>query len=64
MFYNDWKSSIDVSDQMSSYNTALRKSVKLYRKLAIEFILGTSIVNAHIVHNCVGDNKMNITKFR
>lgn len=42
MEYNEAKSSIiDLSDQMSSYNSPLRKSLKWYRKLAIEFILGT-----------------------
>ncbi|CAH2006536.1 unnamed protein product [Acanthoscelides obtectus] len=34
--YNKGKSSIDLSDQMASYNSALRKTIKWYRKLAIE----------------------------
>lgn len=64
MEYNDAKSSIDQSDQMASYNTALRKSLKWYRKLAIEFILGTALVNSHIIYNLLADKKMNITSFR
>lgn len=62
--YNDAKSSIDQSDQMSSYHTALRKSLKWYRKLAVEFLLGTSLVNAHIIYNQLADKKMKITEFR
>lgn len=45
--YNRAKSSIDLSDQMASYNTALRKTIKWYRKIAIEILFGTSIVNVH-----------------
>lgn len=45
--YNKGKSSIDLSDQMASYNSALRKTIKWYRKLAIEVLFGTSVVNSH-----------------
>ncbi|XP_072395193.1 uncharacterized protein [Diabrotica undecimpunctata] len=38
---------------MSSYHSVLRKSLKWYRKLAFEFMLGTSIVNAWSVYNKV-----------
>lgn len=55
--YNEGKSSIDQSDQMSSYQSPLRKSLKWYRNPAIEFILGTSMVNAHIVYNQLADKK-------
>lgn len=62
--YNEGKSSIDQSDQMTSYNSPLRKSLKWYRKLAIEFILGTALVNSHIVYNQLADKKIKITEFR
>ncbi|KAJ8888727.1 hypothetical protein PR048_008219 [Dryococelus australis] len=43
--YNKGKSGIDISDQMCSYATTLRKGVKWYRKLGIEYLLGMCIVN-------------------
>lgn len=62
--YNSGKSSIDVSDQMASYNSALRRTIKWYRKIAIEVLLGTTMVNAHFLYKLVtGDNK-SITEFR
>lgn len=45
--YNKGKSYIDISDQMASFNSAMRKTMKWYRKVAIEVIFGTSMVNAH-----------------
>lgn len=62
--YNEAKSSIDQSDQMASYHTPLRKSLKWYRKLAVEFLLGTALVNAHIIYNKLADKKMKIAEFR
>nr|CAI5844778.1 unnamed protein product [Callosobruchus analis] len=64
MDYNEAKSSIDQSDQMASYQSPLRKSLKWYRKLAIEFVLGTALVNAHIVYNQLANKKMKIPEFR
>ena len=49
--YNTAKIGVDKSDQMSCYNSILRKSTKWYRKLAIELLLGTSMVNAWVVYN-------------
>lgn len=46
---NKGKGSIDLSDQMASYNSALRKTVKWYKKIAIELIFGTCLVNAHFL---------------
>ena len=62
--YNTGKSSIDVSDQMASYNTALRKTIKWYRKISIEILLGTSIVNAHFLYKEVTKKTISITEFR
>lgn len=43
------KSGIDPSDQMSSYATTLREGFKWCKKLAMESILGISLVNALVV---------------
>ncbi|CAD1474232.1 unnamed protein product, partial [Heterotrigona itama] len=52
------------SDQMVSYATTIRKSIKWYRKLALHLILGTTIVNAHIVYQRATNKKIEIRKFR
>ena len=49
--HNAAKIGVDKSDQMSCYNSILRKSTKWCRKLAIELLLGTSIVNAWVIYN-------------
>ncbi|CAK1595465.1 unnamed protein product [Parnassius mnemosyne] len=40
--YNSAKSAVDLSDQMIAYSTPLRKTVKWYRKLAVELLLNTA----------------------
>ena len=62
--YNYGKTGIDRSDQMVSYATTIRKSIKWYRKLALHLLLGTTIVNAHIVYQKATNKKIEITKFR
>lgn len=47
--YNKAKAAVDMSDQMTSYSSPLRKTVKWYKKLAIELILNTSVVNSFIM---------------
>ncbi|KAK9680319.1 Transposase IS4 [Popillia japonica] len=49
--YNKGKSGIDLSDQMGSYVSTLRKGVKWYRKLVLELLLGAAAVNARVVYN-------------
>ncbi|KAL6416736.1 hypothetical protein ACFW04_013189 [Cataglyphis niger] len=49
--YNDAKSSVDISDQMTAYCNPLRKTLKWYKKVALEFFLNTSVVNAWILYN-------------
>ena len=49
--YNKCKKGVDLSDQMSSYYSPLKKSRKWYRKVALEIITGTSLVNAWVVYN-------------
>lgn len=63
--YNDGKSSIDLSDQMATYGSALRRCTKWYRKLAFEIIWGTSLVNAHFLYNeYTTKKKISIIQFR
>ncbi|KAJ8934039.1 hypothetical protein NQ314_013614 [Rhamnusium bicolor] len=47
-----------------SYNSSLRRGVKWYRKLGIELIAGSALVNAYLFHQEITNNKMSITKFR
>ena len=58
------KSSIDLSDQMSSYNLSFGKTIKWYRKIAIELLLGTCLVNAHFLYKKINESAMYITDFR
>ncbi|XP_072398217.1 uncharacterized protein [Diabrotica undecimpunctata] len=62
--YNSGKSSIDLSDQMWSYSTALRRTVRWYKKIAIEILLGTSIVNAHFIYKEAEQSNISINEFR
>ena len=49
--YKNDKTGADVSDQMSSYYSSLRRSLKWYRKVTFEVITGISVVNAHVLYN-------------
>ncbi|KAJ8883557.1 hypothetical protein PR048_015401, partial [Dryococelus australis] len=55
---------IDISVQMCSYATTLRKGVKWYRKLGIEYILGMCIVNAFVMYKAATKKQAKITWFR
>lgn len=48
--YNQAKQGIDVSDQMASYYTPLRKTIRWYHKIAFEFLLSTAVVNALVIY--------------
>ncbi|KAG8310561.1 Dehydrogenase/reductase SDR member 11 [Homalodisca vitripennis] len=55
----------DVSDQLASYATTVRKGVKWYRKVAIELLTNTAVVNAHALYKIITNNsKVQITEFR
>ncbi|KAJ8895003.1 hypothetical protein PR048_000312 [Dryococelus australis] len=62
--YNEGKSHIDISDQISNYNSSLRTCLFWYKKIALELIFGTSLVNSHIVYKLTKNNNMNITTFK
>lgn len=62
--YNKAKKELDLSDQMSSYFTALRKSLKWYRKVCFELLFGTCVVNAWVICNAQRDTNICMLKFR
>jgi len=62
--YNEAKSYIDVSDQKASYASTIRKGIKWYRKVGMELLTNTAIVNAHLLFEKVTKNKINIFEFR
>lgn len=63
--YNAGKAGIDLSDQLAAYSSPVRKSVRWYHKVAIELLMGTSVVNALVVYKLVHpESKISVTKFR
>ena len=51
--YNKGKCGIDISEQVTSYNTPLLKELKWYRKLGFALLLCMTVVNAWIVYNSI-----------
>lgn len=62
--YNNAKGSVDMSDQMTAYSSPLRKTVKWHKKLAIELILNTAMVNAKIMYTDTTQNNISVVDFR
>lgn len=62
--YNAGKSFIDVSDQMNSYNSFSRRSLKWYRKVAFDILLNVAVVNALSLYSRVTNRNIKITEFR
>lgn len=62
--YNDGKSFIDISDQLASYCTFVRRGVKWFRKELFELITNTCVVNAHALYKCTVLKPMDIVAFR
>lgn len=58
------KSYIDRSDQMASYSSPLKRSLKWYRKIAFDILLSTSVVNALSLFKSVTKNNVKITFFK
>ncbi|XP_039278646.1 piggyBac transposable element-derived protein 4-like [Nilaparvata lugens] len=56
--YNAAKSAIDLADQLGSYNSPLRRSLKWYQKIAFNMILNISVVNALTLFNSVTNKKI------
>lgn len=51
--YNKAKGAVDLADQISAYQTPLRKSMKWYKKMAMDLILNVTVVNALILYKSV-----------
>lgn len=49
--YNTAKKGIDVSDQLGSYYSPLRKSLTWYKKIAYDLMFQAAIVNTRIIYN-------------
>ncbi|XP_043262435.1 uncharacterized protein LOC122403145 [Colletes gigas] len=68
--YNIAKKGVDLSDQISGYYSCLRKTIKWYRKVLIQLICGTSIVNAweniinHLLYNGEMANENKIPSYK
>ena len=48
--YNEGRIGIDLSDQLSSYYTCFRRSIKWYRKVTFELVFGTALVNSYLIY--------------
>ena len=63
--YNEGRQGTDLSDQLSTYHTCLRRSVKWYRKVAFELIFGTAVVNSYLIYNeTYASSNIQILQFR
>ena len=62
--YNEGKSYVDLSDQMVSYCSLQRKSIKWYKKIVFKFCLNTAVVNAWIIYNSLTKQKISSVEFR
>lgn len=62
--YNCGKDGVDISDQMASYFSPLRKTIRWYHKAVFELLLNTSVVNAWIIWKNLSKKTMQITEFR
>ena len=62
--YNEGNCGINYSDQMFFYAATIRKGIKWYRKLGIQLLLGTSVVNALTVYNIATRKNINIRILR
>ncbi|XP_052745804.1 piggyBac transposable element-derived protein 4-like [Bicyclus anynana] len=62
--YNKAKGAVDLSDQMAAYSSPLRKTVKWYKKLAVDLLLNTAMVNALTLYKSVTKKNMQMVDFR
>lgn len=62
--YNKAKGAVDLSDQMTAYQTPLRKSIKWYKKIGIDLLLNIAMVNALILYQSVTNTKISVLEFR
>ncbi len=63
--YSKGRQGTDLSDQLSSYCTCLRRSIKWYRKVAFELVFGTALVNSYLIYKeNYAASKVTILQFR
>lgn len=65
--YNKHKCSIDLSDQLASYSSPARRSIRWFQKLATDLLFSTAVTNAYIIykqHKRLSSKKYTVTKFR
>jgi len=60
--YNKYKTGVDRSDQMLSYYSFERKTMKWWKKLFFH-LFDLAVVNAHILHNKTSNKKMSLEIF-
>lgn len=49
--YNEAKKGIDISDQLASFHSPLRKSLTWYKKIAVDLLFQVSVINARCIYN-------------
>ncbi|KAL7647192.1 UNVERIFIED_CONTAM: hypothetical protein RMT77_002450 [Armadillidium vulgare] len=62
--YNHAKKGVDISDQMASYFSPLRKTIRWYHKIAFEFLLNTAVINSLIIYKEFQKQNQQIAEFR
>lgn len=62
--YNAAKKGVDYSDQMTLYHNCFRKGLKWYRKVAVELLVGSAIINAWNIRGMLEGNSTPIIKFQ
>nr|CAI5827978.1 unnamed protein product [Callosobruchus analis] len=61
--YNDHMSGVDRADQMISYYSCPRKTIRWHKKV-IFHLLDVALWNAHYLFNCCNQNKKTLKQFR
>ncbi|XP_053997286.1 uncharacterized protein LOC128886413 [Hylaeus anthracinus] len=64
VLYNNEKKVVELSNQLSSYYSCLRKTIKWYQKIIIQLICGTCLINAWYINQRWGTKYITILKFR
>jgi len=64
VYYNKGKVGIDLADQLASYSTPLRKTIRWYHKVAFELLLNTSLINAMLLYSKFTGKKVSILSFK
>lgn len=49
--YNEAKKGIDISDQLASFHSPLRKSLTWYKKIDVDLLFQVAVINARCIYN-------------